>query len=216
MSATELPTSPRARRRQQTIDEIVAAAWRLAARDGLASISMRELGREVGLRAQSLYGYFAAKDDLYDAMFRQGHEQLRAVLDLAPLPVGQPLDEAIEEVRRRLRTFVDFCNADPTRYQLLFQRVVPGWEPSAASYALAIVQLESLRIVLHQLGVEREESVDLWTALITGLTSQQLSNDPGGDRWARLVDEATDMFLAHALPDPPAATTTPPPGGNPT
>jgi hypothetical protein len=32
---------------------------------------------------------------------------------------------------------------------------------------------------------------------MTGLTDQQLSNDPGGDRWARLLDEAVDMFLAH-------------------
>lgn len=192
------------------------AAWRLAARDGLASVSMRDLGREVGLRAQSLYAYFAGKDDLYDAMFRQGHEQLRAAVDLSPLPVGAPLGDALGELRHRFRTFVHFCNADPVRYQLLFQRVIPGWEPSPASYALAIEQLESLRIALHQIGIDRPEAVDLWTALLTGLTSQQLSNDPGGDRWARLVDEASDMFLAHALPDPPAATTTPPPGGTPT
>ena len=137
-------------------------------------------------------------------------------MELAPLPAGLPLDDAIAEVRHRVRAFVDFCNADATRYQLLFQRVVPGWEPSESSFALALEQLESLRIVLHQIGIEREESVDLWTALITGLTSQQLSNDPGGQRWAQLVDEATDMFLAHALPDPPAATTTQPPGGTPT
>jgi hypothetical protein len=28
---------------------------------------------------------------------------------------------------------------------------------------------------------------NLWTALITGLISQQVSDDPGGDRWAGLL-----------------------------
>ena len=33
--------------------------------------------------------------------------------------------------------------------------------------------------------------------MLTGLTSQQISNDPGGDRWSGLVDESVDMFLDH-------------------
>ena len=38
--------------------------------------------------------------------------------------------------------------------------------------------------------------LDLWTALTTGLVDQQISNDPGGDRWIRLIDDAVAMFLA--------------------
>lgn len=41
--------------------------------------------------------------------------------------------------------------------------------------------------------------VDLWTGLITGLTSQQIANDPGGDRWRRLLPDAVDMYLRHVL-----------------
>jgi hypothetical protein len=32
---------------------------------------------------------------------------------------------------------------------------------------------------------------------MTGLVDQQISNDPGGDRWIRLIDDAVVMFLAH-------------------
>ncbi len=32
--------------------------------------------------------------------------------------------------------------------------------------------------------------------MMTGLTDQQISNDPGGDRWIRLVDRAVDLLLA--------------------
>ena len=38
------------------------------------------------------------------------------------------------------------------------------------------------------------------TALVTGLVDQQVSNDPGGDRWIRLIDESIDMFLSHCQP----------------
>jgi hypothetical protein len=37
----------------------------------------------------------------------------------------------------------------------------------------------------------------LFTALLSGLADQQIANDPGGDRWLRLVDSAVDMYLGH-------------------
>jgi hypothetical protein len=43
--------------------------------------------------------------------------------------------------------------------------------------------------------------LDLWTALIAGLVDQQISNDPGGDRWIRLIDDVVTMFLAHCAND---------------
>ena len=45
------------------------------------------------------------------------------------------------------------------------------------------------------LGVELSDAdVDLYTALIAGLVDQQWANDPGGARWARLLDRAIDMY----------------------
>jgi hypothetical protein len=35
------------------------------------------------------------------------------------------------------------------------------------------------------------------TAIGNGLADQQISNDPGGDRWTRLVDEAMEMLFDH-------------------
>jgi hypothetical protein len=43
--------------------------------------------------------------------------------------------------------------------------------------------------------VHEREMLDLWTAVMTGLTDQQISNDPGGTRWTRLVDRAVDMLM---------------------
>jgi AcrR family transcriptional regulator len=66
----------KARRRQETSDEIVAAAWEQVREHGLAGLSMRDLGARVGMRAQSLYSYFASKHEIYDAMFARGNQEL--------------------------------------------------------------------------------------------------------------------------------------------
>ncbi len=42
---------------------------------------------------------------------------------------------------------------------------------------------------------------DLLTALLSGLASQQLANDPDGDRWRRLSREAAEMFVTHVTHD---------------
>lgn len=194
-------TTARERRRAETRDEILAAAWKLARESGLAAISLRDLAAEVGMRAPSLYSYFDSKKAIYDAMFRQGNEQLGVAM--AEVMPERALTRT--DVKSAARAFFEFCTADPARYQLLFQRTVPGFEPSPESYALATTHLDEMKGRLREAGVDSQQALDLWTALITGLTDQQISNDPGGDRWARLLDEAVDMFFDHlgVLPTDP-------------
>jgi hypothetical protein len=62
--------------------------------------------------------------------------------------------------------------------------------------------LEATRSRLAEMGFTDPEVLDLMTAIGTGLTDQQISNDPGGDRWIRLVDEAMEMFYTHATKQP--------------
>lgn len=146
------------------------------------------------MTAPALYAYFASKDDIYDAMFADGQ---RAMLELDYTPgEGEPVTRA--ELRHGARVFFDFCTADPVRYQLMFQRVVPGFVPSEESYALAVRNYERFSAAVARAGVTDPRHLDLWTALVTGLTDQQISNDPGGDRWGRLLDEAVDLLCDHA------------------
>lgn len=91
--------------------------------------------------------------------------------------------------------FLGFCVEDPVRYQLLFQRTIPGFEPSPQSYALAVEALDHGRRALADCGIAGGRALDTWTALIAGLAAQQISNEPGSDRWVRLLDEVIDMFL---------------------
>jgi AcrR family transcriptional regulator len=184
----------RAERRAATREEILEAAWALARERGLADISLRELGDRVGMRAQSLYSYFPSKDAIYDAMFLAGNQELLRRMEALDRDAGTPEDR----LRAGAHAFVRFAVEDPPRSALLFLRVLPGFEPSPEAYAPAVQVLEMARERLAAAGVTAPAQLDLWTAIQSGLINQQLANEPGGDRWIRLVDDAVDMYLAHA------------------
>jgi hypothetical protein len=61
--------------------------------------------------------------------------------------------------------------------------------------------LDGVRERLALNGVTDARHLDMWTALTTGLVDQQISNDPGGNRWARLIDDFVAMFLAYCRTD---------------
>ncbi len=187
----------RTERRQATQLEIVDASWQVVRKNGLAGLAMRDLGTRVGMRAQSLYSYFASKHEIYDAMFHQGYEAFIEWMEDSASDEEFASDPAVA-AKRTVRRFVEFCTSDPVRYQLLFQRTVPGFEPSPESWAVALDAYERNRRRLAAVGVHDQATLDLWTATMTGLVDQQISNDPGGDRWEQLIDRAVDMLLADA------------------
>jgi AcrR family transcriptional regulator len=185
----------RAERNAATRREILDAAWELVRADGLGSLSMRDLGARVGMRAQSLYVYFPSKYAIFDAMFAESnHELLRRLT--APVPTRDP----VEGLRSVARVFLDFCVEDPVRYQLLFERTIPRFEPSPEAYAPALRILDNARASILACGITDDRALDAWTAVTGGIAAQQNANEPGGDRWVRLADDIIDMYLAHYRP----------------
>jgi Transcriptional regulator len=182
----------RSERHEATKVEILEVAWDLARTEGLAGVSLREVAQRIGMRAPSLYSYFDSKNAIFDAMYAQGAQ---AFIDHPRqlVATGDPL----ADLQAHMRSFVAFCTQDSARYQLLFQRTIPGFEPSPESYALSVQGLEHAAARLAAVGLDDPEVLDLLTAIGTGITDQQISNDPGGDRWSRLVDEAMEMFFNH-------------------
>lgn len=182
-----------AARRAANKAAIVDAAWELAHDEGLGSVGMRELARKLGMAASSLYEYFDGKNALYDEMFIEGNLALQEQFRNLQASPGATVRESLIAGARR---FIEFCDADHARFQLLFQHSIAGWHPSPRAYATAVANFEEMRGYLGSVGITDAASVDLWTAITSGLASQQVANDPGGDRWLRLVDDAVDMYLA--------------------
>ncbi len=179
----------RSERHQATRREILATAWSLADEKGLTGWTLRELAAGVGMRAPSLYVYFPAKGHIYDALFGESYRQLLELSRATPLP-----DEPRDRLRALAVMFFDFAVENPARLQLMFWRVIPGFKPSPDAYAPSLQVISLGQKAFAEIGITDPAALDMWTALLSGLITQQVSNDPGGDRWLRLLDDAVDMF----------------------
>jgi AcrR family transcriptional regulator len=144
------------------------------------------------MRAPSLYRYFSSKNAIYDAMY------LESVILLGQAVDGRPKSaDPRQALRQRAQRFVRFLTSEPLRFQLIDQRPIAGWEPTRESYAVAVANVANVRQDLEAASARGDRAVDMWRALMTGLVNQQISNDPGGNRWTRLLDDAIEMYLAH-------------------
>ncbi|MEV6281623.1 TetR/AcrR family transcriptional regulator [Kribbella sp. NPDC051770] len=200
----------RARRREQTIDEILAAAVRLMEAEGVAGLSLSAVAREVGMRPPSLYQYFPSKMAIYDALFRRGAEAFRDVRreTVRTAVAADPLElERICTIE-----FGRWCMANPIHSQLLFWRTVPGFTPSPEAYAPAQETMEDLRGnlraavaagLLHPDAVS-DDGIALYTSVTAGVLSQQLANEPDASyddgRFTRLLPAVLEMFQQRYAP----------------
>ena len=181
------------RRRLETRQEILDAAWAVVRDDGWDAMTLRSVATRVGMRAPSLYSHFASKLDIVDAMFGQAWVEFDAAA--AALEDGLP-DVPQQALETTATLWLDAMAADPPRHALMNQRPIPGFTPSPESYAAAVASLDRLHRVLARIGITDPDAADLWTAVLAGLASQQNANEPGGRRWRRLVPRAVHMYLA--------------------
>jgi AcrR family transcriptional regulator len=202
---TRLPDGdPRPARRQARYEEILAAAWDIAAEQGLSGVSLHEVARTVGLRQPSLYAYIESKSALYDAMFAQAAHRL-----LEHAKSWSYATDARLAVRDSCLALLDFIVNNPPASQLLFERTIPGFAPSPASYGYAQEYLAFSVDLLRAAGVTDPGDIDIFVAIIGGLFNQQQTNEPGGDRWTRHLDTVLAMLFAHVDGLIPAGTSPP-------
>jgi AcrR family transcriptional regulator len=185
------PRTWQEKRRESARQEILTAAWEAAHEHGLGALTLRDVAARVGMRAPSLYWHFDSKMALYDAMFGQAWS---SYLEVQKELVARPSAPPRRVLKTIARTFFEFCVRDPVRHELMNLRSIPRFTPSPEAYAPAVEVLEQLRCLLMRLGISDETGADLFTALLAGLIDQQLANEPGGDRWARLLDRTVDMY----------------------
>lgn len=114
-------SAARRRQREERRGGILAAAGRLLARDGLTGFSMRLLAKEAGVPAPTLYGYFASKEAVIDALAQEKIALLReAILSEA--------SEAVPGIPRLLafaRGYRAFAHSGRDCYDLFLLHTAP-------------------------------------------------------------------------------------------
>jgi len=98
-------------------DRVLRAAIARADREGIAGLSMRKLGEELGVEAMSLYNHVRNKDDLLDGM-------TDAVFDEIELPTGD--GDWTTALRRRAISVRAALTRHPWATSLMQSRTHPG------------------------------------------------------------------------------------------
>src|SRR6202166_3708247 len=85
----------RARRRLETIEEILDIATEVMTEEGVNGLSLAEVARRLGVQPPSLYKYFPSLMAVYDALFVRGQREHLVVMQRAMAEADPGLDALI-------------------------------------------------------------------------------------------------------------------------
>ena len=185
MSAGTVPAphDRRARRRQETIEEILVIATDVMTEAGVNGLSLSEVARRLGVKPPSIYKYFNSIMGIYDALFERGQrnnlETMRAAMEGA--------EPGLDALAAGLEASCQWALAHPATAQLLFWRPVPSFEPTPEAMAPSVEMVRLQRraladaAVAEQLGpgADSEEALYLTSVFVSGVVGQAIANEPG-------------------------------------
>jgi AcrR family transcriptional regulator len=189
---------------ESTRQAILDAAREIMRESGVGALTLHEVARRVSMKTPSLYTYFESKHALYDALFAQGMKLYtdynRRIIEEAP-----SFDAAVEA---GIEAYMRFADDNPDLYPLLFERPVPGFVPSPEAMqeisALTREGIEAFQTAIDggtiRTGLSAAQSIDLYLALVHGLTALKRANEPdapiGEGRFGSLLSAAADLLRA--------------------
>jgi AcrR family transcriptional regulator len=139
-------------RQPLTRERIVEAALRVMDRDGLEAVTMRRLGRELGVEAMSLYNHVEDKDAVLRGV-------LARVLADFELPDDPELDW-VERIRQMSRTFRALLLRHPGVIPLLSEKSGPITDPRA------LTPIEIALQTLRDAGLSEPETIHAYRAVV--------------------------------------------------
>lgn len=176
----------RARRRKARVDEILAAASTLVARDGLDALTLGRLGQELDLVPAALYRYFDGKDALLAALGGDTVRDLRERFDASRAAARRRAQAdgvgdgvaALGELFAIASEYLSLPRAAPERFRLVSllladSRKLVGDEAAAAHVPAIAAFLEDVRSLFDRAtadgtldpGDAMDRTAVLWAAL---------------------------------------------------
>jgi AcrR family transcriptional regulator len=179
-------------------ERILEAAVRLMDAEGLEAVTMRRLGRELGVEAMSLYNHVEGKDDIRVGM-------LERVLSELELPEEGSSEDLMERVRDMARSFRILLHDHPNAVPLFTEHRGPMSDPDA----LRVIEV-ALR-TLRGAGLSPEDTVHAYGTLVGfvlgyvalevgALWGDPLAHEGWTERIAASVDPAVFPTLVEMLP----------------
>jgi AcrR family transcriptional regulator len=182
--------------RDQTRAALLAAAHDLLATEGPGGLTVRRIAAAAGMSTMNVYSRFGGKDGVLDELYTDGFRRLGEAIEAA-----RDTDDPGGDLRRCAELYRSFAREHPTYYSLMFDRVVPEFEPSAAAQEIAIGTLVKLQHRVERAmaagAIRPGESFAVATALwacMHGLVSLEARAGTGEFDWDAVSDIALDAL----------------------
>lgn len=183
-------------------NSLLRAAGDLLTEEGAGALTVRRIAAAAGVSTMNVYSRFGGKDGVVEHLFLRGFELLAEAMREA----GNS-DDPMDDLRRCGQAYRRFALEHATLYAVMFQRVVPDFEPSAAAQASAIATLEELaarlqRAVDHGMlrPIEPMHAASILWATCHGVVVLEMKGAPPGIDWPRVFDDATAAVLRGLAP----------------
>jgi AcrR family transcriptional regulator len=117
--------------RERMREEILIAARKLIGAGGVDNLTMRTLGREVGVTAATLYGYFQSKESVLEALLKEKLDTMRRML----VDSAQGLPPGAARLLGFAMGYRRFARTSPDFYTMfIFKLDPPDWDEIALGH----------------------------------------------------------------------------------
>ncbi|THA65248.1 TetR family transcriptional regulator [Streptomyces sp. A0958] len=175
----------RGQRAGLTRQAVLEAALRLVDREGMAALSMRRLGDELGVEAMTVYHHVPNKSALLDGMIEQ------VVAEAVPPEFGAATWR--EDLGAYAHALIAALGAHPNAVPLLLSR--------AAMTPRNLGTMEAVVGMLHEAGFRLPRTLDILyslTSFVVGHAAAQAGDVDGAGSFASLDAEAYPLLVGAA------------------
>ena len=198
-AAATIAAVPKAKQRTPELGEqVLAAALRLVARDGVAALTARRLAAEAGTSPAAVYELFGDKAGVVRAIFFAGFEQLAAALSQLA-----PGDDPLADLLALAQRYRGFILERPALAAVMFSRPFASFDPAPAEAAAGAAVRERIvaavrrAIAAGRLQGDPTDVAHACVALVHGLAAAESARRLGGS--AAAVERRWDVAMRALL-----------------
>ena len=125
-----------------TRERILTVAYRTLRKQGVASLSLRQVAGKIGVTPMAIYRHFRNKDDLVEALVASGFARWETYLAEAVRA-----EDAWARIERAFLAYAEFALAEPRLFELMF--MTPRSRVPRAPQSLSATPSPSFSVVIN-------------------------------------------------------------------
>ena len=178
--------------------DLLKAASDLLASEGPGALTVRKIANAAGVSTMNVYSRFGGKDGVVEHLFVEGFRRLGAAMSSI-----ETTDDPVADMVSCGLAYRQFAIDNPTLYSVMFDRVVPDYQPTMDAHLLAGATLGLLATRIERAmsagalraGDPLSTAALVW-ATCHGVVSLELKDvGPTAVDWPDVYDRAMKMIV---------------------